>query len=76
MLVKAENPHSHKYVVAKGIKVLTARLASAGYSVHNPIKKSGRGFWLNSILRDPLVATSMRLSCSDVGKEAGTAEKG
>jgi hypothetical protein len=30
MLVRAENPLSHRYVVAKGISVLTARFAKAG----------------------------------------------
>jgi hypothetical protein len=32
MLVRAENPLSHRYVVAKGISVLTAQFAKAGYS--------------------------------------------
>lgn len=35
-----------------------------------------KAFWLNSIFMDPLVGTSVRLSCSDAGKAAGTSEKG
>ena len=45
MLLRAKNPLSHRYVVAKGISVLlTARFAKAGYSERSPIQKSGRGF--------------------------------
>jgi hypothetical protein len=44
MLVRAENPISHRYVVAKDISVLTARFANLGYSERSPIQKSGRAF--------------------------------
>ena len=40
MLVRAENPLSHRYVVAKVISVLTARFAKARNSEHSPIHKS------------------------------------
>ena len=43
MLVRAENPLSHRYVVAKGINVLTARLAKTGYSEGSPVR-FGSGF--------------------------------
>jgi hypothetical protein len=66
MLVRAKNPH--RYVVAKGISVLIARFAKAGYSVRSPIQKSGSGFWLNYIFTELLVAISVRLSCSDISK--------
>ena len=44
MLVRAENPLSHRYVVAKGTSVLTARFAKARNSEHSPIHKSGSDF--------------------------------
>ena len=44
MLVRAENPLSHRYMVAKGISVLTVRFAKAGYSERSPIQKSASGF--------------------------------
>jgi hypothetical protein len=53
-------------MVAKGISVLTARFAKAGYSWAQP-----NGFWLNSIFTKPIVAISMRLSCSDIDKWTG-----
>ena len=68
MLVGAENPLSHRYVVAKGIIVLTAQITKAGYSERSPIQKSVSGFRLNYIFTEPLVAISMRLSRSDIGK--------
>ena len=37
MLVRAENPLSHRYVVAKGISVLTAQFAKARNSDRSPI---------------------------------------
>jgi hypothetical protein len=37
MLVMAKNPLSHGYGVAKGISVLTARFAKAGYSERSPL---------------------------------------
>ena len=44
MLVRAENPLSHRYVVAKGISVLTVLFGKAGYSERSPIQKSGSEF--------------------------------
>jgi hypothetical protein len=40
----AVNLLSHRYVVAKGISVLTARFAKAGYSECSPIQNSVSGF--------------------------------
>ena len=70
-LVRHENPLSHKYVVANGINFLTARVASSGYSVSNPIQKSVRGLLLKSVFKDPVVAMSMRFSCSETERAAG-----
>lgn len=64
---KAENPVSHKYVVANGINVLIARFARSGYSARKLIQKSVSVFWPNSILTDPFVDISMRLSLSSIG---------
>lgn len=43
-LTSAENPVSHKYVVANGIKVLIARFAKSGHSARKLIQKSGNVF--------------------------------
>ena len=47
MLVRAENPLSHRYVVAKGISVFTLRYAKAGYSERSPIQKFASGSKFN-----------------------------
>ena len=44
MLVRAKNPLSHRYVVAKGISVLKAQFAKTEYAEHSTIQKSGSGF--------------------------------
>ena len=38
VFMRAENPLSHRYVVAKGISVLTVLFAKAGYSERNLIQ--------------------------------------
>ena len=44
MRARADNPLSHRYVVAKGISVLTVRFVKARNSEGSPVQKSGSGF--------------------------------
>lgn len=77
MLVSAEKSLLQRQVVAKGIKVFTARFAKAGYSARRAIQKSVSDFCVKSIFKEPLVAISMRPSCSEMSRCAvGLLENG
>jgi hypothetical protein len=67
MLVRAKNPFSHRYVVAKGIiysAICQGRILLSGAQSRNMSVASDS-------IEFSLVAISMRLSCSDMSKWTG-----